>query len=142
MNRRFADLPDPLRPMAFAPPRSGAHIDLPLESPRLAAAPEPIPFPDPAVADRARQRRLAPERAIEHELGREAQVRELRETSDDSLTIALRAARSAGLLQGVRQGRGAGWRSGFRWGAALFGLAGLGGGWLIAVVAIQLGRLS
>jgi len=118
----FSELPSPMRPLFDT--RPAAHIDLPLG--------KPMPFPDPADLDRERAVRLAPERDLESD----AELREHRADVETRQETALRAAH----LHGHGVGFEAGFWKGARFGAIAAGLGGVGLGWVIAVLFMQIGR--
>jgi hypothetical protein len=92
----FSEMPAPPAP-PFEPPRSCAHIDLPL-------APPPIPYPDAAQLERRRQARLLQDRALER--------RRLADEQQQRQRAIVQAAFGNGRDTGFREG----YREGVRWG--------------------------
>lgn len=120
----FAELPQPTRP--FAPPRSAAHIDLPLQGPRS----EPV-YGMPDVQRTPPMPRTRPIRVVE-----KATVDAMHERRANAQrhSDALKAAETSGHERGLVEGY---WR-GARFVGALCFMVGLAAG----VLLVRLGALS
>lgn len=120
LHRGFAevswdDVPAPTRP--FAPTRSAAHIDLPLDGGTQPARSMP----------RVRPVAFIPKEAVDARI-------ELQAAAIDRSQIALRSAHASGFDEGLITG----WWRGFRYAAVLFGLGGMG----LGVFLVRLGASS
>lgn len=135
----FSEMPAPVR--TFAPRRTAAHIDLPLESaehkPPHGGRPDPIDFPDRRHVDSDHAVRMAIARDDFHDVAAadllRAQLGDITAQGE-----ALIAASTDGFARGVH----AGWWRGAKAGAVVGGLAGMALGFAIAVTFTWLGALS